>query len=103
MKLFKHIKSIDYVAYPMNIEVIKISKSINDDIATLNELILSGVIGVLFDKVMLSSMFIGWLSRSQWYLLKSFANLTGANVIIAILIALLAYLLIKAIHIIKNL
>lgn len=98
MKLFKLVKSIDYVAYPVNREVIKISESLNDDIGTLKELILSGAIGVLFDKTMLSNLIIGWLSKSKWSLLQVFTNYTGANVIIAILVALLVYCLIKKCH-----
>lgn len=98
MKLFKLVKSIDYVAYPVNREVIKISDALNDDIGTLKELILSGVIGILFDKAMLSSLIIGWFSKSKWPLLQAFANYTGASVIIAILVALLTYCLAKRHH-----
>lgn len=98
MKLFKLVKSIDYVAYPANREVIKISESLNDDIGTLKELILSSVIGILFDKAMLSNLIVGWLGKSKWSLLQIFANYSGANEIIAILVALLVYCMIKNHH-----
>lgn len=102
MKLFKLIKSIDYIAYPVNREVIRISESLNDDFGKVKELIISTIIGVLFDKMTFSNMVIGLLVKSKWSLLREFAHFLGAKIIIATLVAILCYIIIKLSHNIKN-
>lgn len=54
MKLFRLIKSIDYVSYPIYKELVKISNTINNSIGNLRDIIISTIIGILLDSSSLS-------------------------------------------------
>lgn len=54
MKLFKLIKSIDYVSYPSYKELVKISDAVSNSVATFRDMLISTIVGILFDKTPLS-------------------------------------------------
>ena len=93
MKFFKLIKSIDYVAYPSYKELRKISDSITDSVSTFKEIILSSIIGLLFDRLYFSKTIIGFLKGSNINFIKQFASQKGMDVLIATIFALLIYAL----------
>lgn len=55
MKLFKLIKSIDYVNYPSYKVLVKISDTLSNSINNLYEIVFSVIVGVIFDKAPISA------------------------------------------------
>lgn len=63
MKLFKLVKSIDYVTYPVYKELLKISKTVNDSLSNFKTILVSAAIGVLFDASPLSQYIVNLLKE----------------------------------------
>lgn len=95
MKLFKLIKSLDYVGYPSYKELIKISHSVSSSVANIRGLLISAIVGVLFDKTPLSKELIALISkRYPGGLIERIATYENAPIIISVAIATSVYLLI---------
>jgi len=102
MKLFKLIKSIDYVSYPSYKELVKISNAVSNSIDTFRDLLLSTIIGVLFDKTPLSECLLQCLAEKfPNSIAEQIAAYDNSSLILSIIIAVLAFCAIKLFYFIK--
>lgn len=99
MKLFKLVKSIDYVTYPVYKELLKISKTVNDSLSNFKTILVSAAIGVLFDASPLSQYIVNLLKEQPLpkFLLKTISG-KNAPLFLSIIIALLFYAIVCAVH-----
>ena len=58
MKLFKLIKSIDYVTYPAYKELVRISNTVSDSVRAFRNVLISAIAGVLFNLTPLSNLML---------------------------------------------
>ncbi len=98
MKLFKLIKSIDYVSYPAYKELVKISDAVSNSIANFRDMIVSTFVGVLFDKTPLSCYIITYVKNNvSNSVVKDIVQCQNADLILSIFIGITIFLLIKTV------
>ena len=103
MKLFKLIKSIDYVSYPAYKELVKISDAVSNSISNFRDMIISTVAGVLFDNTVLSNCILTYLANNvSNSTIKKFAEHENSSIILSIAIAIMIFVLIKITCFIKK-
>lgn len=97
MKLFKLIKSVDYVTYPTYREVAEINKKLGDSLDNFRDMLISAIIGIALDTMFISTWLLKFLKCRfpKDTLLGSFARAEGAGTLLALLIVAAVYLLIK--------
>lgn len=99
MKFFKIIKSIDYVTYPTYKELVKISDSVSNSIASFRDIIISSIVGVLFNITPLSICITSFIKKSYpSTVLARIASFENTPLVLAIAIAIILYLGIKFGH-----
>lgn len=92
MKFYKLVKSIDFVTYPVLIELQKINEVLGDSISNFRKMIISAAVGMLFDLTPISSLIIENIfcnSKISW--LSSFAKINNSDTFVAFIIALIFY------------
>lgn len=102
MKLFKLIKSIDYVAYPSYKELVKISDAVTNSITAFRDLLISTIIGVLFDATPLSRCIVSYVQEnSSSGIAHKIFSYDGITIYVSILVALFIYGIINLVHFIS--
>lgn len=92
MKFHKLVKSIDYVTYPVLVELRKINNTLGNSLSNFRNLIISAVIGILFDITPMSEFIIeDILKKSKCKFIVMFGNYGDADKIVAICLAGLLY------------
>lgn len=92
MKLFKLIKSIDYVAYPSYKELVKISDAVTNSIATFRDMLISAIIGILFDVTPLSGCIVLFIKENNSSsIVQEIVSYEGVTIFVSIFIALIIY------------
>lgn len=96
MKFFKLIKSIDYVTYPTYKELVKISDAVSNSITSFRDLLISTIVGVLFEITPISTC-ITTLIQSKYpnTIIGNVAAYKNAPLIISIMIAIILLGIIK--------
>ena len=103
MKFHKLVKSIDYVTYPVLIELRKTNNILGNSLSSFRNLIISAVMGVLFDITPMSEFIIeDILKKSSFKRIAMFGNCRDADKIIAICLAGLLYGVLYFRHIIME-
>ena len=103
MKLFKLIKSINYVSYPAYKELIKISDAVSNSTANFRDIIISIIAGVLFDNTPLSNYILTYAANNASNcVIKNIVEYENSSLILSILIAIIIFVLIKAIYFIMS-
>lgn len=102
MKLFKLIKSIDYVSYPSYKELVKISDAVSNSIANFREMLISTVVGVLFNQTPLSERILSCLANKfPNSTVEKIAKYENSPIILSIIIAITIFCLIRLAYFIK--
>jgi len=103
MKLFKLIKTSDYVSYPIYKELVKINDSISNSITTFRDVLISTIVGVLFDKTPVSNQLL-MFAKSFFpnNIIGEMAQFEGASILLSTSIGFLFYGLIKFYHFMKT-
>lgn len=102
MKLFKLIKSIDYVSYPSYKELVKISDAVSNSITTFRDMLISTVAGVLFEKTPLSECILTCLANKfPGGTIENIAKYENSAILLSIIIAVTIFGLLKLAHFIK--
>ena len=103
MKLFKLIKSIDYVSYPAYKELVKISDAVCNSVATFRDMLVSTIVGILFDKTPLSECILTCLSNKfPGGTIENIAKYENSPLILSIIIAVAFFGLFKLVYFIKT-
>lgn len=97
MKLFKLIKSMDYVTYPSYKELVKISDAVTNSMSNFRDIIISAIIGLLFETSPLSGYILAPFKEKfpnlpVWNDVVAYKNL---SLFLSILIAVLVFFIIK--------
>lgn len=99
MKLFKLIKSIDYVAYPSYKELVKISDAVTNSIETFRDMLISAIIGVLFDVTPLSGCIVSLIKENNSTdIVQKIISYEDITIFISIFITLIVYGAINLVH-----
>ena len=92
MKFHKLVKSIDYVTYPVLVELRKINNTLGNSLSRFRDLIVSAVVGIFFEVTPMSELIIeAILKKSKCQYIVMFGNYDNADKIIAICLAGLMY------------
>lgn len=95
MKFHKLVKSIDYVTYPSYLELRKINKKLGDSLSSIQNVLVSALIGFFLDKIMMFRWLADVLKNET---LKAFFDDEIVNKLTAFAIALLFYYALKFIR-----
>lgn len=103
MKLFKLIKSIDYVTYPAYKELVRISNTVSDSVRAFRDILISAIAGVLFNLTPLSNLILSKIKgQSPSGIIEKIINYENTPIFISIIAAIIIYggiNLVKAIQI----
>lgn len=103
MKLFKLIKSIHYVSYPSYKELVKISDALSNSIASFRDMLISAVVGVLFEKTPLSEKILMCLADGfPDSTIEDIAKYENSPITLSVIIAATIFGLLKLANFIKT-
>ena len=101
MKLFKLIKSMDYVTYPIYKELVQISDAIGNSITAFRDMLISTIIGVIFEVTPISNLVVDYLKEKYpdpESFINKFVSYADITVFISILFALIVFFLINLVQ-----
>ena len=99
MKLFKLIKSIDYVTYPSYRELVKIRNAVSNSLASFRNILISSMIGVLFEVAPISDYIVTkFMNNHPVGCCKARSDYENTSLLISIVVALIAYLIISLVR-----
>lgn len=94
MKLFKLIKAIDYVTYPLYKELIKISKAVSNSLADFRTVLFSSIVGVLLEITPLSDCLIDRIKGKKLVgIIEKLVNYEHISLVVSIVIAIVLCLI----------
>lgn len=103
MKFFKLIKSIDYVSYPTYKELMKISDAVSNSVAAFRNVLISAILGILFDKTPLSEYILTCIAKKfPGSTIENIANYESSPAILSIIIAVVFWGIFKFSNFIKE-
>ena len=93
MKFHKLVKSIDYVTYPVLIELRKINSTLGHSLSSFREILISALMGVILEITPISQLIIDkFFKESTCSYLVSFSKIDNAAKIVAIMLTILFYI-----------
>ena len=105
MKLFKLIKSIDYVTYPAYKELVKISDAVGNSVTAFRDMLISTIAGVIFDITPISGIIVSYIKEqfpNPDTLINQIASYENAPQLVSILGAVIIFGFINLIHFIVS-
>lgn len=101
MKLFKLIKTIDYVTYPSYRELVKISTVVGNSFSTFKDILAAAIVGMLFETTPLSDHMMGQIrAKNPTGVFADIIHYEDAPVLLSIIISLLVYGVIRLGHLV---
>ena len=103
MKIFKLIKSINYVSYPVYKEIVKISDAVSNSIGSFRDMLIATIVGIMFDKTPLSKALLNCIANKfPSDTAERITSNENYTILLSIFIAVTIFLLFKLVYIIKT-
>lgn len=99
MKFFKLVKSIDYVTYPTYKELVKISDTVRNSIASFKNVLISAIVGAFFNYTPLSGNIIDFIKEKKPQgIIHQIVNCPSTPLYFSVIVAAVIYGIMSLIH-----